>query len=86
MDTKRKMFSLVEKWRESNLTRKVFAEQNGISLTSFDYWCKKQSNEVLKNVDRPTFIELTSNEEEREPINRPQIELKLPSGLVIKIY
>ena len=86
MDKKRKMFSLVEKWRESNLTRKVFAEQNGISPTSFDYWCKKQSNEVLKNVDQPTFMELTSNAGEPEMINRPQIELKLPSGLVIKIY
>jgi hypothetical protein len=86
MDKKRKMFSLVEKWRESNLTRKVFAEQNSISPTSFDYWCKKQSNEVLKKVDQPTFIELTSNEGARVQINRPQIELSLASGLVIKIY
>jgi len=83
---KNKMFSLVEKWRESDLTRKAFAQQNGISLTSFDYWCKKQSNEVVKNVDQPTFIELTSNAGARELINRPQIELSLPSGLVIKIY
>jgi hypothetical protein len=86
MDKKRKMFSLVEKWRESDLTRKVFAEQNGISPTSFDYWCKKQSNEVLKNVDQPTFIELTSKAGGREQINCPQIELSLASGLVIKIY
>ena len=86
MDKKRKMFSLVEKWRESNLTRKVFANQHGIRSTSFDYWCKKQSNELVKNGDQPTFIELTSNEREREPVNRPQIELNLPSGLVIKIY
>ena len=83
---KNKMFSLVEKWRESDLTRKAFAQQNGISLTSFDYWCKKQSNEVVKNVDQPTFIELTSNAGAHELINRPQIELKLPSGLMIKIY
>ena len=86
MDKKRKMFFLVEKWRESNLTRKVFANQHGIRSTSFDYWCKKQSNEVLKNVDQPTFIELTTNSGSREPVNRPQIELNLPSGLVIKIY
>ena len=86
MDKKSKMFSLVGQWRESGLSRKVFAKQHGIRVTSFDYWCKKQSNKVLKNVDQPTFIELTTNSGSREPVNRPQIELNLPSGLVIKIY
>ena len=86
MDKKSKMFSLVGQWRESGLSRKVFAKQHDIRATSFDYWCKKRSNEVVKNGDQPTFIELTSNAGAREQINRPQIELKLPSGLVIKIY
>lgn len=86
MDKKSKMFSLVGQWRGSGLSRKVFANQHGIRSTSFDYWCKKQSDEVVKNGDQPTFIELTSNAGARELINRPQIELKLPSGLVIKIY
>jgi hypothetical protein len=86
MDKKSKMFSLVGQWRESGLSRKVFANQHGIRSTSFDYWCKKQSNEVLKKGDQPTFIELASNTEERELINHPQIEIKLPSGLLIKIY
>jgi hypothetical protein len=86
MDKKSKMFSLVGQWRESGLSRKVFAKQYGIRATSFDYWCKKQSNEVVKNGAQPTFIELTSNAGARELINSPQIELKLPSGLVIKIY
>ena len=86
MDKKRKMFSLVGQWRESGLSRKVFAKQHNIPRTSFSYWCKKQSNEVVKSGEQPTFIELTSNAGARELINRPQIELKLPSGLVIKIY
>jgi hypothetical protein len=86
MDKKSKMFSLVGQWRESGLSREVFAKQHGIRSTSFDYWCKKQSNEVLKKGDQPSFIELTSNAEERELISRSQIEIKLPSGLVIKIY
>jgi hypothetical protein len=64
----------------------VFAKQHGIRPTSFDYWCKKQYNEVVKNGSQPTFIELTSNAGAPEVINRPQIELNLPSGLVIKIY
>ena len=60
MDKKSKMFSLVGQWRESGLSRKVFAKQHGIRSTSFDYWCKKQSNEVLKNEDQPTFIGKTN--------------------------
>jgi len=86
MDKKNKMFSLVGQWRESGLSRKVFANQHGIRTTSFDYWCKKQYNEVVKNGDQPTFIELTSNSGPSEQINHPQIEIKLPSGLLIKIY
>jgi hypothetical protein len=86
MDKKSKMFSLVGQWRESGLSRMVFAKQHGIRATSFDYWCKKQYNEVVKNGAQPTFIELTSNAGAPELINRPQIELNLPSGLVIKIY
>jgi hypothetical protein len=86
MDKKDKMFSLVEKWRESGLSRKDFAKQHSIPRTSFSYWCKKQSNEVVKVGVQPTFIELTSKAGERELVNCPKIELSLASGLVIKIY
>lgn len=86
MDKKNKMFSLVEKWRESGLSRKDFAKQHGIPRTSFNYWCKKQSKEVVKVGVQPTFIELTSKADERELVNCPKIELSLASGLVIKIY
>jgi len=77
---------LVEKWRESGLSCKDFAKEHGITRTSFNYWCKKQSNEVVKVGVQPTFIELTSKADERELVNCPKIELCLASGLVIKIY
>jgi transposase-like protein len=86
MNKKIKMFSLVAQWRESGLSCKDFAKQNGISRTTFNYWCKKQSNEVVKVGDQPTFIELTSKADEPELVNCPKIELSLASGLVIKIY
>lgn len=88
MDKKSKMFALVAQWRESGLTRTVFAQQCGIQVASFDYWCKKQYNEVVKFGDRPTpkFIELKNSVVVPEQNFRPQIELTLPGGLLIKIY
>ncbi len=50
MDKKEKMFSLVDQWRKSGLTRKTFAQQHGIHTPSFDYWCKKQYNEVCSRM------------------------------------
>jgi len=88
MDKKSKMFALVAQWRESGLTRTVFAQQCGIRVASFDYWCKKQYNEVVKFGDRstPKFIELKDSVVASDKNIRPQIELTLPSGLSIKIY
>lgn len=88
MDKKSKMFALVAQWRESGLTRTVFAQQCGIQVASFDYWCKMQYNEVVKFGDRPTpkSIELKSNIVAPDKNLRPQIELILPGGLMIKIY
>ena len=82
------MFALVAQWRESGLTRKVFAQQHGLQAASFDYWCKRQYNEVVKLGDRPApgFIELKSSVVAPDKNLRPQIELTLPGGLSIKIY
>lgn len=97
MGKKEDMFALVEQWRGSGLTRRSFAQQHGILEPSFDYWCKKQYNEVVK-AGRPTtaprksqsampgFIELTSGLDmgtKKQPI---RMELELPGGIRIKIY
>ncbi len=88
MDKKEKMFSLVDQWRKSGLTRKAFAQQRGVQIASFDYWCKKQYNEVVKSGDRPTpnFIELKRSAVIPDKNIGPQIELILPGGVLIKIY
>ena len=88
MDKKSKMFALVAQWRESGLTRTVFAQQCGIGVASFDFWCRKQYNEVVKFGDRstPKFIELKDSVESSDKNIRTQIELTLPNGLLIKIY
>ena len=94
---KEQMFALVAQWRESGLTRTTFANQHGIGTSSFDYWCKKQYNEVLKpqspvkssfpisSVKSPSFVELTSGSKlPNIPVVR--IEFELEGGICIKIY
>ena len=97
MGKKEEMFALVEQWRGSGLTRKSFANQHGLKSESFDYWCKKQYNEVVKADLPPTasrksqplmpgFIELTSGMDmatQNQPI---RMELEFPGGIRIKIY
>ena len=80
------MFALVEQWRKSGLTRRVFVEKQGLGIQSFDYWCKKQYNEVVKYKESPTFIEVSHTPLLMNEKSHPQIELELPSGLQIRIY
>ena len=35
------MFSLVESWQVSGLSRKAFCEQEGITVFKFNYWAAK---------------------------------------------
>ncbi|MDP3642564.1 MAG: hypothetical protein Q8S54_05155 [Bacteroidota bacterium] len=97
MSKKEQMFALVEQWRESGLTRKSFANQHGFESESFNYWCKKQYNEVLKTdppinispnpqVSLPGFVELTSGLEVNAQIQPVRMELELTGGVRIKIY
>ncbi len=84
-EKKAMMFALVEQWRKSNLTRNAFAEQNSIGSTSFDYWCRKQFNEVVK-VKKPTFIEIEHPRVLSVDKRNPQVEMEFASGLRLKIY
>lgn len=79
------MFGLVEQWRKSNLSRIAFAEQHKIRSTSFDYWCRKQFNEVVK-AQNPTFIELGQPRDLPVGVGNPQVEMEFASGLRLKIY
>lgn len=99
MSKKEEMFALVAQWRQSGLTRKTFANQQGLKSESFNYWCKKQYGEVVKGkVDRsayvsdespsakPEFIELTAGLNKNIQSQPIRMELDLPGGIHIKIY
>lgn len=91
MDKKEKMFSLVDQWRKSGLTRKAFAEKHGITDSSFEYWCRKHDNKVKQRTITPLdFVELIPKHESKsgacEKITNAKVELELPGGIRIKIY
>jgi hypothetical protein len=91
MDKKEKMFSLVNQWRKSGLTRKAFADQHGFTDSSFEYWCRKHDNKVKQQpIIQPDFVELIPKHEFKsvvqEKANTAKVELELPGGIRIKIY
>jgi len=97
MNKKEKMYALVEQWRGSGLTRSIFSQQQGIDNASFDYWCKKHYNEVIKP-QLPTkvspkpavkplgFVEFPSVNGFFPKDQPVRMELELPGGIHIKIY
>lgn len=91
MDKKEKMFSLVDQWKKSGLTRNAFAAQQGLTDSSFEYWCRKYDNKVKQQpILQPDFVELIPKHEFKsvvqEKTNTAKVELELPGGIRIKIY
>jgi len=98
MSKKEEMFTLVEQWRESGLTRTSFANQHGFGSESFNYWCKKQYNEVVKaqspavmtlaksSIKTPRFVEITSDPGVSPKSLPVRMEFELSGGIHIKIY
>jgi len=97
MSKKEKMYAFVEQWRGSGLTRSVFSQQQGIDSASFDYWCKKHFNEVMKPrlpakasakpaVKPLGFVEFPSGNGFFPKDQSVRMELELPGGIRVKIY
>lgn len=86
-----RMVSLVELWKQSNKTKKQFAQEHGMSYDSFRYWtlklCPEESMKRTCYKDQDfSFIELNQEEFKEESSRTPQIELTLPNGIQVKIY
>lgn len=71
------MFSLVEDWRASGLTQKVFSSLHGINIGTFSYWVarSKEAGSVSGS-----FVELSHTPSS----SRSQIEVIYPSGVRVK--
>ena len=91
LSKEKRMVSLVELWKQSNKTKKQFAQEHGMSYDSFRYWSLKLCPEEsirradINNQDF-SFIEINQEEFKAESSRTPQIELTLPNGIQLKIY
>jgi hypothetical protein len=96
MDKKTKMFQLVQGWDDSGLSKVAYARQHGITIRSFEYWCRKLKKEGdklpignqsdTKRLSPPSFIEIGNSLAHNSANRQAQVELELPGGLRIKIY
>ena len=73
-EDQQKMFSLINQWQQSNITQKLFCEQNNIRYYVFHYWYgryRKQNPEQT-----PGFIKLAV----APAVSNGYAELIMPNG------
>jgi transposase-like protein len=74
---------LVRGWQTSGKTKASFAEEAGISRTTFYYWCKKFQEPVLGAVQGSCFS-LLENHQFTE--RSPSVRINYPSGISIEFF
>ena len=79
--------SLIESWKNSNLTQKEFCAQQSIAYSAFHYWFRKvREQELLPGVGPGFFpVKITSNTQVKNN-GSVRIELALPDGRRVKFY
>lgn len=81
MDLQEKMFSEINAWRESGLTKQVFVEDKEYTLAKFNYWIAKQrAIQVSEGMDG--FQEIGFSETKLGKV----LEIEAPSGVKIIVY
>jgi len=86
MERKEKMYSIVEEWSKSDLSRIEFVKAHGITESILCTWRKRYEKEKAEGKLTPSFIEITPPTTEPETELKPKIEIELPEGIHIKIY
>jgi len=78
IEHRNRMFSLIESWRQSSLSQKVFCEQQQIAVHQFYYWykCYRAKNDVPIVGVSKGFIELHT----QAPSPEAAIEILFSSG------
>lgn len=88
------MYSLVEEWKSSNLTKGDFAAQKSLRYHSFNYWIKKYNKEysVEESKSKVSFFSIPEkiHEIKKVPslksVDRKTMSIELPNGIKITIY
>jgi len=86
--TKFEMFSHVEACKSSKLSQRVFCQQNGIALSTFQYWAKKYREEFTKDEaseETPGFIPVQVRPDPgTEQVRTPgQLHFLFPNGIQV---
>lgn len=76
-------YSLFCRWRASGLNKAAFALEEGISRTTFYYWCKKFEDSEAVPPDSSGFSLMTP-----VPViqNEPVIRISYPSGVRVDFF
>ena len=72
------MFSLIEKWQDSNQTQKVFCQEHEIKLATFHYWQKKYRQLEQDNPSGFIPVELSSS-------GARVVEIRYPNGVIVQL-
>ncbi len=77
-ELRQQMFEMIEQWKQSGLTQKVFCERQAIKHHSFYYWYKRYSQQhpdiILKS---SSFVKLQIEKTSGTPL----AEVHFPDGI-----
>jgi len=76
-------YDLVNRWQISGKSKASFAEEEGISRTTFYYWCKKLSVEQSSPTAQSPFSLVTPEIGFQKD---PFIKINYPSGICIEFF
>lgn len=88
------MYSLVEEWKQSDLTKAEFSASKSLSYHQFNYWLKKYNKEIDPEQPKPevSFFSATDNPKKEKKQSTPKLtdrktmQIDLPGGITITIY
>jgi hypothetical protein len=94
MEQQSQMYSLVEEWKQSGLTKAEFTAQKSLSYHQFNYWLKKYNKEFSSEAAKPevTFFSVSENppKEKKQSVpktvHRKTMRIDLPGGITITIF
>ncbi len=84
-----KMFTLIEKWKESSKTQKQFSRDHGIKYSTFLYWMQKYRQSSTNSPDNgflPLEVVNSDANDRVEHFNQPKVEVEFSSGITLRIY
>jgi len=72
------MFSLIEKWQQSDQTQKDFCRGHDVKLATFHYWQKKYRNQNQKDISGFIPMEISSSDVRT-------VEIRYPNGVILQL-